>query len=306
MFGSSAGSPWADGGRLTIEDGGRIDPPPTFLRDGCPMTAPGSQPGSTDAVSPAAPAANPIAALDLDTKSQGLPRDGGPAGLVVSGAVALRFPSAVAWLIPISGLVLVLFLVVHLAGVSLAVLDPAGFEQLADVLHRQLWLPPLEGALAAALLLHPLLALVRTVANRRARGAVAGPQRSRRGGGLEGAAALAGRWTPWSGALLLLFLVVHLAQLRLHRPAAGAELETLLGALASPFSLALYGLVGGAVGLHLLQGYESAHRSLGWLEPANRERIRWAGRALALILGAGFSLLPIALVLRAFLVAGMP
>jgi succinate dehydrogenase / fumarate reductase cytochrome b subunit len=60
------------------------------------------------------------------------------------------------------------------------------------------------------------------------------------------------------------------------------------------------------VGLHLLQGYESAHRSLGWLEPGNRERIRWAGRALALLLGAGFSVLPIALVLRASLAAGMP
>jgi len=267
------------------------------------MTAPESQAGSTDAVSPAA---NPIAALDPDTKSEGLPRDGGPAGLAASGAVALRFSSAAAWLIPISGLVLVLFLVVHLAGVSLAVLDPAGFEQLADVLHRQVWLVPLEVALAAALLLHPLLALVRTVANRRARGAVAGPQRSRRVGGLEGTAALAGRWTPWSGALVLLFLVVHLAQLRLHRPEAGGELAALLAALASPFSLALYGLAGAAVGFHLLQGHESAHRSLGWLEPANRQRIRWAGRTLALILGAGFSLLPIALVLRASLAAGMP
>jgi len=270
------------------------------------MTSPGSPAGSTDAASPAATAANPIAASDPNTVPQGLRRDGGPAGLAAAAVVVVPWSSAAAWLIPISGLVLVLFLVVHLAGVSLALLDPTAFEHLAEGLHHQPWLPPLEAALAAALLLHPLLALVRTVANRRARGAVAGPQRSRRGGGLEGAAALAGRWTPWSGALLLLFLVVHLAQLRLHRPAAGAELETLLGALASPFSLALYGLVGGAVGLHLLQGYESAHRSLGWLEPANRERIRWAGRALALFLGAAFSLLPIALVLRGSLAAGTP
>jgi succinate dehydrogenase / fumarate reductase cytochrome b subunit len=271
------------------------------------MTAPGSFTGSTDAATTSSrdagtdPASAPA--------PQGLPRDAGAAGFQV-GLAGLAFGAqrsgGAGWPTAISGLLLVLFLVVHLAGVSLALLDPAGFEQLSAVLHRQLWLPPLEVALAAALLLHPLLALVRTVANRRARGGVAARQRSRRGGGLEGAAALAGRWTPWSGALLLLFLVVHLAQLRLHRPAAGAELETLLGALASPFSLALYGLAGGAVGLHLLQGHESAHRSLGWLEPANRERIRWVGRALALILGACFSLLPIALVLRASLAAGTP
>jgi succinate dehydrogenase / fumarate reductase cytochrome b subunit len=269
------------------------------------MTAPGSQAGSTDA------ATDPFttAALDASTAAQGLPRGAGPAGLrgaLAGQAVGAQLFAGAAWPIAISGLVLVLFLVVHLAGVSLALLDPAGFEQRAEVLHRQPWLPPLEVALAAALLLHPLLALMRTVANRRARGAVAARQRSRRAGGLEGAAALAGRWTPWSGALVLLFLVVHLAQLRLHRPAAGAELAALLAALASPFSLALYGLAGAAVGFHLLQGHESAHRSLGWLEPANRERIRWAGRILALILGAGFSLLPIALVLRASLAAGTP
>ena len=270
------------------------------------MTSPGSPAGSTAAVSPAAPVANPIAASDPDTAPQGLCRDSGLAGLAAAAVVVVQWSPAAAWLIPISGLVLVLFLVVHLAGVSLALLDPKGFEHLAEGLHRQPWLPPLELALAAALLLHPLLALLRSASNRQARGAVAGPQRSRRDGGLEAAAALAGRWAPWSGALLLVFLVVHLAQLRLHRPAAGAELEALLAALASPFSLGLYGLAGAAVGLHLLQGHESAHRSLGWLEPANRDRIRSLGRGLALLLGAGFSLVPIALVLKDSLVTVQP
>ena len=272
-----------------------------------PMTAPGSLPGSTG--TPTATGATNA----VSTAPQGLPGDAGLEGLrkgqregLVAWSFAARLSTGAGWLIPISGLLLVLFLVVHLAGVSLAVLDPAGFEQLAEALHRQSWLPPLEVALAAALLFHPLLALVRFLANRHARGAVAGPQRSRRGGGLEAAAALAGRWTPWSGALLLVFLVVHLVQLRLHRPVAGAELEALLAALASPFSLGLYGLAGAAVGLHLLQGNESAHRSLGWLTPANRDRIRGLGRALALLLGAGFGLVPIALVLKNSLVTVQP
>lgn len=202
------------------------------------------------------------------------------------------------WLVPIAGLALVLFLIAHLAGVSLAVLDPAAFERFAPVLHRQLWLPGFELLLAAALALHPLLALLRSLRNRRARGPVAEPLRSRRTGGFEAVAALAGRWAPWSGVVLLLFLVVHLRQLRLPRPAAGAELETLLAALRSPLGLTLYGLAALAVALHLLQGVESAHRSLGWLEPANREPIRWLGRGLALLLGAGFALVPLLLVLR--------
>jgi succinate dehydrogenase / fumarate reductase cytochrome b subunit len=202
------------------------------------------------------------------------------------------------WVVPGAGLALVLFLVVHLVGVALAVLDPVGFERFALALHRQTWLTAFELLLAAGLLLHPLLALLRTLLNRRARGPAAALLRSRRAGGFEAAAALAGRWAPWSGGLLLVFLVVHLRQLRLPRPPAGAELEALLGVLQAPVTLALYALAGLAVALHLLQGTESAHRSLGWLEPANRERIRWLGRGLALLLGGGFALVPLLLVLR--------
>jgi len=192
-------------------------------------------------------------------------------------------------LVPLSGLLLVLFLVAHLGGAGLAVVDGAAFEAMASWLHRQGWLVAFELALAVVFLLHPVLALVRTVANRSARGGGSAPLRSRRGGGLEGLAALAARWIPWSGALLLLFLGVHLAQLRWQRPPAGAELVALRGALAAPPALVLYVLAGVALALHLAHGLEAAHRSLGWLDAANRDSIRWAGRLGAVLLGGGFS-----------------
>ena len=201
-------------------------------------------------------------------------------------------------LIPLSGLLLVLFLALHLAGVSLALVAPGAFEAWAALLHRQPWLLPLEVALALALLLHPLLSLVRARRNALARGPLAGPRSSRRSGLLEALVARAGRGLPLSGALLLLFLAVHLAQLRWPRPPAGAELAALLAALANPLVLVLYAAAGLAVALHLLHGVESAHRSLGLLEPDNGRVIRLAGRGLALLLGGGFALLPLALVLR--------
>lgn len=198
-----------------------------------------------------------------------------------------------------SGLALVLFLVLHLGGVGLALLDPWRFEAFSAWLHGRLWLPAVEAALALALLAHPLLALNRWFHNRARSGSPASSRRSRRGGGLEGLAAASGRWLPYSGAVLLLFLAVHLSQLRWSRPPAGAELLALESALASPAALALYGLAGVALALHLLHGVESAHRSLGWLETANASRIRHLGRGLALLLGSGFALLPFALVLAA-------
>ena len=198
-----------------------------------------------------------------------------------------------------SGLALVLFLVLHLAGASLALLAPAAFEAFATWLHGRLWLPVAELALALALLVHPVLALARTLANRARAGPTPTPRRSRRGSGLEGLVAAAGRWLPLSGAVLLVFLGVHLRQLRWTRPQTGAELAALQGALGYPLALALYSLAGLALALHLLHGVESAHRSLGWLEPGNRERIRSLGRGLALLLGGGFGLLPLALALAA-------
>jgi succinate dehydrogenase / fumarate reductase cytochrome b subunit len=195
-----------------------------------------------------------------------------------------------------SGLGLVLFALVHLAGLGLAWWDPPAFERYATALHHAPWLPAVELGLLLVVLVHPAQSLARAVANRAARGAVAGPRRSRREGGLEPLAALAGRAMPWSGGVLLLFLVVHLGQLRLRRPPAGQELETLLAVLRQPPWLALYGAAGVALALHLVQGQESAHRRLGFLDPGNGQAIRQASRGLALLVGAGFTLLPFALV----------
>lgn len=197
-------------------------------------------------------------------------------------------------LIPLSGLALVLFLVAHLGGVSLAWLDGAAFEAVAGWLHSRWWLGPVELTLAALVLVHPLLALARSLRERARRGPTAAPLRSRRGGGLEGLVALAGRGIPITGALLGAFLVLHLAQLRWQRPPEGAELALLRAVLAQPVSLALYILAGLALALHLLHGHEAAHRSLGWLDPANGLRIRWTGRAAAALLGGGFSLVALA------------
>lgn len=210
------------------------------------------------------------------------------------GFVVLKAGLAIA----ASGLLLVLFLLAHLAGLGLAWWDGPAFERYVTALHQSPWLPVAEVGLLALLLAHPLQALARVLANRAARGAMASPPRSRREGGLEPLASLAGRLMPWSGGLLLVFLVVHLGQLRLHRPAAGEELNALLAVLRQPWCLGLYALAGLAVALHLIHGQESAHRRLGLLDPRNARPIRLAGRGLALLIGAGFTLLPFALLQR--------
>ena len=192
----------------------------------------------------------------------------------------------------LSGLLLVLFLVVHLAGLLPALIAPVQFEQYATVLHQQPWLPLLEISLAAIAAMHLSLTIAKTLRNRGAGNTAT--LRSRRGRPLE---ALASRSKVAAGVITLGFLLLHLQQLRWPRPADGLEREVLQQVLLQPISLVIYAAGSLAIGLHLLHGTEAAHRNLGLLTPANGTGIRWGGRLLASGIGGGFLLISLGLAL---------
>ena len=183
-----------------------------------------------------------------------------------------------------SGLMLMVFLVIHLIGVAIAPLAPLQFEHYASGLHHSWWLPVVEGLLLLAASLHVSLSLSKTLRNWRA-GNHAQLQ-SRRGDRLGSWSA---RLQPLGGLTLLLFIAVHLKELRLPRPAPGLELLHLSASLQSPITLTVYGLACLALGLHVVQGGESAQRSVGVLNPKNAGIIRSTARAVGLILGLGFA-----------------
>lgn len=209
------------------------------------------------------------------------------------GVVTVAFARQNSLAIAATGLLLVLFLVVHLGGVALAAIDPAMFEAYATALHAQRWLPLLELGLAVVALVHLLFTAAKVIANRRAGNGAELVSRRR-----DSLAALAARTAPFSGTLLLGFLVVHLLQLRWPRPDGGQEWARLMEVFEAPWALVLYGLAGLAVGLHLFHGGEAAHRSLGLLDGANGARIRSINRGLALAVAGGFALLPLVLAIQ--------
>jgi succinate dehydrogenase / fumarate reductase cytochrome b subunit len=186
--------------------------------------------------------------------------------------------------IAVSGLLLVSFAVLHLVGVGLAPLIPQRFDAYAAALHHRWWLPLAEVLLLLVALVHAGSTLMTQHQNRRAGNHAA--LVSRRG---EPLAAFAARSQPWAGAVLLLFLGVHLAQLRWARPGDGAELAALQQALAPAWAPPLYLIAAAALGLHVLHGSEAAHRRLGLLDPTNAAAIRLGGRSLALLLAMGFA-----------------
>lgn len=196
--------------------------------------------------------------------------------------------------VAITGLLLVLFVLVHLAGLVPALLAPHYFEAYATALHHSRWLPLLELGLAATTSVHIILSLAKSVLNRQSGNNVR--LVSRRHAPLR---SWASRSKLAAGLITLAFLSLHLQQLRWPRPGDGRELELLSATLSNPLSLTAY--IGGslAVALHLLHGAEAAHRSLGWLDPSNARLLRSGGLLLAVAVGGGFLLICLGLVIGA-------
>ena len=192
----------------------------------------------------------------------------------------------------ISGLILVLFLLVHLAGLVPALVATEQFEHYASALHHSSWLALIELGLGATAVAHILLTLTKTIRNRQAGNAAA--LRSRRNQPL---AAFASGNKVLAGVITLGFLTLHLQQLRWPRPADGLELNQLSSVLQQPINLAIYALGSVAIGLHLLHGAEAAHRSLGWLTPANGQMLRLGGRLLSALISAGFLMISLGVAL---------
>ena len=183
----------------------------------------------------------------------------------------------------LSGLLLVLFVLVHLIGLLPSVLAPEQFEVYATALHSTPWLPLVEYGLVLLALIHISLTLTKAISNRSAGNTAT--LRSRRQSPL---ASMASRSSIVAGLTTLGFLVLHLQQLRWPRPAVGEEAATLIQVLQNPWNAALYAAAAVALALHLLHGAEAAHRSLGWLTPHNSGALRAGGSFLAALIGGGF------------------
>ena len=185
----------------------------------------------------------------------------------------------------LSGLLLILFLLIHLGGTLPALFATETFEAYASYLHHSNWLAPLEIGLLIVCLSHIAFSISKTIRNQQAGNTAT--LRSRRE---DPFAALASRSKVIAGFITFGFLALHLRQLRFPRPMDGHEREVLANALQHPITLITYSVGALAIGLHLVHGFEAAHRNLGWLTPINRAFIRRGGTVLAASVSGGFLL----------------
>lgn len=215
-------------------------------------------------------------------------------GRMLASSVGRKFVMAV------TGLMLCGFLIGHLAGNLLLFGGPEAFDAYAAWIHNQEFLPLIELGLLLLFLAHIYLAVVVTLENRAARSKRYAVKHSKQAGMPP---LPPHNWMFVSGAIVLGFVLLHLADLRIglrpdlalpewdeHHP---RMYEMTVAVLSNPLSRVVYIIGTIFLGLHLSHGAASAFRSLGWDHPKYTPTIRLMSWLFAIVIGVGFCSLPI-------------
>lgn len=191
--------------------------------------------------------------------------------------------------VALAGLLLVGFLVTHLAGNLLMFVGGDAFNKYAEALEHNPLLPVAELGLVALFLLHIVMSARATLANRAAR-----PEGYAVYEG-KGARTPGSRTMAVTGTLILLFVVVHVATFKYKVGGAkGAELfEHVVNWFANPWYSGFYVLAVLGVGLHLSHGLQSALQTFGVNHPRYTPLVKKAGLGLAALITLGFASLPL-------------
>ncbi len=191
----------------------------------------------------------------------------------------------------ITGLLLVLFLVAHLAGnlTIYADKDGSAFNSYAHLIESNPLLPLAEAGLLVLFLAHIGLAFRVTIENRRAR-------RSRYAvANDKGKKTTSSATMIWTGLIVLGFLILHIWNFRIGKELAGesGDLYTLVKSeLRQGWTPWAYVVGMGALGFHLWHALRSAFQTLGAAHPyldEAWEKLRW----LAVVLALGFASFPL-------------
>jgi succinate dehydrogenase / fumarate reductase cytochrome b subunit len=202
----------------------------------------------------------------------------------------------------LSGLALVGFLVMHLIGNLNLYVSPEAMDAYGHFLHMEIpGFLAIEYGLLAIFLIHIGFVMSAVLRNRAARPSRYQVNASKRAGG---ASTLASKTMALSGITLIVFIVVHVAQLRL-RIGMPSEEEQGIGLLVidtlqNPLLAALY--IAGALlaGWHVFHGFQSAFRSVGVGHSKYMGPITKLGMAVGVLIGLGFASFPI-LILAGFI-----
>jgi len=203
----------------------------------------------------------------------------------------------------VTGLIGVGFVILHMAGNLQVFLGARKINSYGAALHGPLaeLTLLLRIVLVVALILHVLMAYQLTRMSNAAR--PIGYQRNR-----PQAATLASRTMKWGGVFLLFFIVVHILHFTTEKidPAGWRGMidsdghRDVYGNIVASFRIwwvaLLYIVAMVFLGLHLFHGAWASIRTLGYAKPSNNPLKRRIALAIAVIVWAGFTALPLGVI----------
>jgi succinate dehydrogenase / fumarate reductase, cytochrome b subunit len=205
-------------------------------------------------------------------------------------------------IIGVTGILLFLYLILHIAGNLMVFLGPEKFNHYSHALISNPLVVPVEIGLVVVFLIHLFKAVRMTFQNQSARPA---KYAKKTWAGGESQKSLASSSMILTGIAILIFVPIHVKTFKygafydigdgvrdLHR----TELEN----FSSPIAVALYVVMMVLVGLHLWHGVPSSFQSLGLSGPRFTPLIRTIGKISAVVIAGGF----IVITLWVFLAGG--
>jgi succinate dehydrogenase / fumarate reductase, cytochrome b subunit len=199
-------------------------------------------------------------------------------------------------LIALTGLAFFGFLILHLAGNLLVLIDADGFNAYSHKLIANPLLPLAELGLLAIILLHVYKTVTNFGRNLRARPA---GYAKKKWAGHTSRKSVASTTMIVTGTIVLVFLTIHLAHFKFgtyyedvrhgYRDLGRLVRETFV----QPAWVIWYLVAMTLVGFHLRHGIGSAFQSLGVEHPRYNAWLRALGIVLAVLVAGGFALIPI-------------
>ncbi|MFC1419081.1 succinate dehydrogenase cytochrome b subunit [Streptacidiphilus cavernicola] len=197
----------------------------------------------------------------------------------------------------VTGVIMLLFLIVHMLGNLKIFFGAPDFNAYAawlrtigePVLHRTWYLWAQRTVLAGCAVLHAVCAYQLSRRDLRARD---------RGYARPTGGSFATRTMRWGGVILLLFLVWHILDLTTGtlnpRGEAGHPYQNIVADFQNWWADVIYIVAMAALGLHIRHGMWSAAQTLGANGPRSGPVLRTVSWLLGLVLFAGFTAVPVA------------
>ncbi len=204
------------------------------------------------------------------------------------------------FIMSVTGIFLMLFLIVHLTVNSLLMVGADAFNETAHFMVTNPVIRVIEPLLALGFIIHIIYSGYLTLQNQYTR-PIKFKKLNRRG---------SSTWMSRNmfilGGLILIFLVIHLInfywKVRFGEIETtmvnGVEMENVYGLVSSLFIKwwwydLIYVLGAVFLGLHLSHGFWSAFQTLGWENETWIIRLKWIGYVFSVIIAAGFASIPL-------------